>query len=400
MDFNGCQSWNNDVRDALASAFASGNLLVGVYGADDTLRYASAAFKQLFELDSVDGTTTFDDLIRRGAARNCGPRIDCGDVTAFIVKTQKRRRQQPGQRCFSTDTLYQLVKKGSMNAPAEALTRFWATLREKSRVRIEHPDLPAELQSATGELAAALWTRAVDVAQDQLAAAQLEAQRSVAEAQARQAQAEAERDQLRQELTGSAAALDGAQARLAEREQALAISVAAASTLQEQVRLAQQGEQRLQQAPETARRDFTSELDKLRADGALAQERLKAAETRALLEIDRERQAAARLQKELDAATRKAEQGVSRHREEVQKLQGQLGDLRQQFGVLEGNLDARRTGNARYIDEAAQARDQRDQLAVSLTQGAAKQKPPAAKPTAGARKSSGPVRKSPRTRQS
>ena len=190
MDFNGCQSWNNDVRDALASAFASGNLLVGVYGADDTLRYASAAFKQLFELDSVDGTTTFDDLIRRGAARNCGPRIDCGDVTAFIVKTQKRRRQQPGQRCFSTDTLYQLVKKGSMNAPAEALTRFWATLREKSRVRIEHPDLPAELQSATGELAAALWTRAVDVAQDQLAAAQLEAQRSVADAQAQQAQAE------------------------------------------------------------------------------------------------------------------------------------------------------------------------------------------------------------------
>ena len=61
----------------------------------------------------------------------------------------------------------QLAKKGSMSAPAEALTRFWVTLRDKSRVRIEHPDLPAELQSATGELAAALWTRAVDMAQDQ-----------------------------------------------------------------------------------------------------------------------------------------------------------------------------------------------------------------------------------------
>src|SRR5258708_25270405 len=60
-----------------------------------------------------------------------------------------------------------------------------------------HPDLPAELQSATGELAAALWTRAVDTAQEQLAAAQLEAQRSVAEAQARQRQAEADRDRDR-----------------------------------------------------------------------------------------------------------------------------------------------------------------------------------------------------------
>src|SRR5882757_3565122 len=101
----------------------------------------------------------------------------------------------------TANRLYQLVKKGSMNAPAEALARFWATLREKSRVRIEHPDLPAELQSATGELAAALWTRAVDTAQEQLAAAQLEAQRSVADAQARQRQAEDERDRLRQELT-------------------------------------------------------------------------------------------------------------------------------------------------------------------------------------------------------
>ena len=287
-----------------------------------------------------------------------------------------------------------------MNAPAEALTRFWATLREKSRVRIEHPDLPAELQSATGELAAALWTRAVDLAQDQLAAAQFETQRSVADAQARQAQAEAERDQVRQELTGSAAALDAAQARITELDQALAVAVAAASALQEQVRLAQQGEHQLQRALETARYDFASELDKLRADGRLAQERLKATATRALLEIDRERQAAARLQKELDAATRKAEQGVSRHRDEVQKLQGQVGDLRQEVGVLEGNLDALCTANARYVDEAAQAREQRDQLALSLTQAAAKQKPPAAKPIAGPRKSSGSVRKSPRAPKS
>ena len=300
----------------------------------------------------------------------------------------------------TANRLYQLVKKGSMNAPAEALTRFWATLREKSRVRIEHPDLPAELQSATGELAAALWMRAVDMAQDQLAAAQLETQRSVADAQARQAQAEAERDQVRQELAGSAAAVDAAQTRITELDQALAISVAAASTLQDQLHLAQQGEQQLQRALETARHDFASDLDKLRADGKLAQERLRAAETRALLEIERERQVAARLQKDLDTVTRKAEQGVSRHREEVQKLQVQVGNLRQQVGVLEGNLDALRAANARYIDEATQAREQRDQLALSLSHAAAKQKPPAAKPTADGRKSSGSTRKSPRTRQS
>src|ERR1700692_1067211 len=299
----------------------------------------------------------------------------------------------------TANRLYQLVKKGSMSAPADALTPFWATLRDKSRVRIEHPDLPAELQSATGELAAALWTRAVDTAQDQLATAQLEAQLAVADAQAGQAHAEAERDQLRQELTGSAAALDAAQTRITELEQALAISVAATSALQEQVRFAQLGEQTLQQALEAARRDFTSELDKLRADGRLAQERLKAAETRALLEIERERQAAARLQRELDAATRKAEQGITQHRDEVQKLQSQVGNLRQQVGVLEGNLDALRTANTRYIDEAAQAREQRDQLALSLTNVIGKRKGSTSTPTAGSRTSSGSAGKSPRTRK-
>src|SRR6202049_4629736 len=85
----------------------------------------------------------------------------------------------------TANRLYQLVKRGSMGTPTDVLAEFWSALREKSRVRIEHPDLPAELQSATGELAAALWTRAVDMAQDQLATAQLEAQRSVADAQAR-----------------------------------------------------------------------------------------------------------------------------------------------------------------------------------------------------------------------
>ncbi|HMC44390.1 hypothetical protein [Caballeronia sordidicola] len=70
----------------------------------------------------------------------------------------------------------------------------------------------------------------------------------------------------------------------------------------------------MQRALETACHDFTSELDKLRADGKLEQERLKAAETRALSEIGRERQVAGRLQKELDTANRKTEQGNVRHR--------------------------------------------------------------------------------------
>lgn len=58
----------------------------------------------------------------------------------------------------SANKLYQLVRKGSMSAPAEALGKFWGNLREKSRVRIENPDLPEDLKIVAGEMVGAIWT--------------------------------------------------------------------------------------------------------------------------------------------------------------------------------------------------------------------------------------------------
>ena len=98
----------------------------------------------------------------------------------------------------------------------------------------------------------------------------------------------------------------------------------------------------MQRALEAARRDFAAELDKQRAAGELAEERLRASETRALLEIDRERVAASRAQKALDDLVRKSEQRDERYRKQEAALQAQVGDLRHQVGILEGNLSAGR----------------------------------------------------------
>src|SRR6202051_662915 len=68
----------------------------------------------------------------------------------------------------TANRLYQLVKRGSMGTPTAVLGEFWAELREKSRVRIEHPDLPADLRDAAGELVATLWMRATASAQAEL----------------------------------------------------------------------------------------------------------------------------------------------------------------------------------------------------------------------------------------
>lgn len=79
----------------------------------------------------------------------------------------------------TANKLYQFVRKGSMSAPAEALARFWSDLREKSRVRIEHPDLPEGLKVAAGELVASLWSQAQTSAQDGLVIFRQEAQEKV-----------------------------------------------------------------------------------------------------------------------------------------------------------------------------------------------------------------------------
>ena len=107
----------------------------------------------------------------------------------------------------TANKLYQFVRKGSMSAPAEALTKFWSDLREKSRVRIEHPDLPDDLKTAAGELVVSLWSQAQTSAQNSLAIFRQEAQENVTESQqavatADQARlaAEAESNQTREAL--------------------------------------------------------------------------------------------------------------------------------------------------------------------------------------------------------
>ena len=82
----------------------------------------------------------------------------------------------------TANKLYQLVRKGSMSAPAEALNRFWETLREKSRIRIERPDLPHPLRDAAGELVSALWQQAQDAAQESLSTLRSDAQAEIGRA--------------------------------------------------------------------------------------------------------------------------------------------------------------------------------------------------------------------------
>lgn len=242
----------------------------------------------------------------------------------------------------TANKLYQLVRKGSMSAPAEALSRFWDTLREKSRVRIEHPDLPAELRDAAGEAIGALWQRAQALAHDSVAALGSEAQAAVVRARAEADAAVASAEVATKTLAQTQDVLAACQAQLQETSQALAREQGIKATIEQQ--LAEVAEQRreLQRAVEEARQGFEKQLEEQRLAARADAERHQVDLKRALLEVDRERTIAGRQHKELDQARRALADQSDQHRAELARLQqgfeAQAVPLRQKLGELEGAL--------------------------------------------------------------
>lgn len=233
-------------------------------------------------------------------------------------------REKIGEKCAN-------ALKGSMSAPAEALKKFWEDLLDKSRVRIEHPDLPESLKTAAGDLVASLWSTAQGAAQEGLAALRSEAQAQVAETKQAQSAAEADRDTARASHSLVSETLEQSHARIGELEQAVASRDATIVALEIQLQNARSENAGLLQKLDDARRDFWLELEKLRA-------------------------AASRLHKEMGGLRLSAEQTAERHRAELAILQEQLGNYRQRAGELEGNLKAVTASRDMAVDDLKVAR--------------------------------------------
>jgi hypothetical protein len=189
----------------------------------------------------------------------------------------------------TTNRLYQLVRKGSMNTVTAALAGFWETLRTRSRVQVEHPDLPDPLKVAAGDLVKTLWEHANSEAKVRFDLALSEAERRVGEFHSATEQAE----RANRELTG---ALSDSQSRLGILTEELRATIGALNTeksghLATEARLDESRleVESLRGALAEARRDFAAELSKSRESMALSEDRLASAERRALLEIEHER---------------------------------------------------------------------------------------------------------------
>ncbi|AGW90307.1 DNA-binding protein [Cupriavidus sp. DF5525] len=265
---------------------------------------------------------------------------DLAELRSRFPETRALYREVCGLLFFrygvtpTANKLYSLVRKGSMGTPAEVLQGFWQELRGRTRVTIDHPDLPEALKDIAAGAVQTIWQAANEAATGELATLRAEARHAVSVA-------EAERDAARTETAGAREEAAALAAQLAEAR-AAHDAVQAALAAERQVHAATQAKLEAGRAELDAagrqlaelRTQFSTELERAREQVTLAQERAEASERRALRELDAERTArqqsertAEALRGELVAARSEARDAAVAQAEVRARLEAQAAAL-------------------------------------------------------------------------
>jgi diguanylate cyclase (GGDEF)-like protein len=94
---------DDETLRSLVEALTKSGQAISIYDAEDNLRYANDTYRDIF-LQGYEGPFTFTEILRHGARRGVGVRVDDGDVEALIARTLPRRRSMP-RKSFETDFL-------------------------------------------------------------------------------------------------------------------------------------------------------------------------------------------------------------------------------------------------------------------------------------------------------
>ncbi|OIQ84899.1 hypothetical protein GALL_332590 [mine drainage metagenome] len=240
----------------------------------------------------------------------------------------------------TANKLYQYVRKGSMSAPAEALNTFWVVLREKSRVRIERPDLPEQVKDAAGSFAASLWKQAQEAAQARFSAQIAESNEKVLEARQESDIARKELATILLTLQETQAHLENANQRIAEIEKKHAVDISTLATFEKSFESLQNERVNLDRSLEATRTGFSRDIEIINVALSKAEERYRLLEAKSLMEVDRERQRASKLEKELIKIRETTRTDQVDQQKELFSLQNVISGLREKLGTLNGQLNA------------------------------------------------------------
>ncbi len=266
----------------------------------------------------------------------------------------------------TTNALYQLVRKGSMSVPSEALRQFWSDLRRQSRVDVDNAGLPEELRESAGKLLGQVWSSARRTAEESVAHMKdaLAAERNVLLA----AKAHAD-DQARLTMTELEQAHRAVAARdedlVAFREQ-LSAERAKVQNVESQLAEARAQVDRLHSEALATSRDHAADVDKITARVVQAEQRYVELEKRALVELDRERTAVGKLQKSVESERQVAAAKYEKLQFDAQAAQIVLARQEQALASQRTEISALRVERDSAMASAAEGREATTALVSQL----------------------------------
>ena len=246
----------------------------------------------------------------------------------------------------TANRLYQLVRKGSMSAPTDALNTFWKQLRDSSRISVVAPEVPERLREAAGQLAVSFWKSAQQAAEDAFAVLRNEAHAQVDEARMALNAADELANSSRHSLKVKEAALE-AEIRISHDLAAqLSAQKDVIALLEERLAVSRHETAAMSARLEETYGIHAKEIQAASAAAALATDTFVASEKRFLLDLDRERTATAKVQKRLESEQASRRLEVEKLRREAAGLHSEAGAQRQAMGLVEGQLKAAQESQA------------------------------------------------------
>lgn len=238
----------------------------------------------------------------------------------------------------TANRLYQLVRKGTMSTPAQAVSNFWAELRNKSRVSIEHPGLPENVRDVAGNAFSVIWNAALEAANQNLEAFKTELnhlktkyEKDLIDVTTRLNLATQNNNQLLSEL-------QVIKNELLEANKKILIDTQISANQNKSLLELKNEKDKLEADLKNSQKQYSNEVSKMHDTLRLSDERFRKLEAKTLMDVDRERQRSTKIESELKQAIKASTKAESLHNFQLVKYQKQINGLRENIGLLKGEL--------------------------------------------------------------
>jgi chromosome segregation ATPase len=269
----------------------------------------------------------------------------------------------------TANKLYQYVHRGSMSAPAEALNKFWAELRSKSKLQLDHPDLPENLRNISGELISKIWVEARTLANETFVElnkqSSEEIQRYKLSEQLTREALETKQEELNESIETIAKLnleIDSFKKRVSDNDYLLMSKAEALNNQENAFKSLKNEYDYLTNSMLEIKASFSRDLEAYTLSLKMADDRYTALQKSSLSEVDRNRQEVIKLQKDIRALEIEHQKAVNNLIKEKNALQKQINNLQDKLSMISGRYSESTKQQRNTVKELNKLRVKMDKI--------------------------------------